>query len=106
MKIVDGSRNEQNRISELFFSCNIQCPFLADDNVCEIYEIRPCVCWSYRNYKNKSECQECFKPQHSCAFVDLDISLTKEMYNHGKYIIKHQDYYLLIYALGKMLFLC
>lgn len=104
MKTVDGSQAEQDRINNLFFQCNIRCPFLSEDNICEVYEIRPCVCWSYRNYHNKSECKESFNPQHSCAFTELDMSMTKEMYVHGKRIIKHQDYYLLIYALGKMLY--
>lgn len=105
MKVVDGDQKEQDRINKLFFSCNIRCPFLSQDNECKIYEIRPCVCWSYRNYKDKSECKECFNPRHSCAFVNLDLVMTKEMYNHGQKVMKHKEYYLLIYAIGKMLFM-
>lgn len=106
MKVVDGSQEEQDRVNQLFYDCKIRCPFLSHDDQCDIYEIRPCVCWTYRNYKNKSECQKCFNPEHSCAFVSLDTVMTKDMYNHGSNIIKHQEYYLLIYAIAKILFIC
>ena len=104
MKVVDGSQEEQDRINQLFYNCKIRCPFLNQNNLCSIYEIRPCVCWTYRNYKNKEECQKCFNPEHSCAFVSLDIVMTKDMYNHGAKFIKHKEYYLLIYAIAKILF--
>lgn len=103
MKLVDGSQEEQDRINQLFYDCKIRCPFLSQDNQCGIYEIRPCVCWTYRNYKNKEECHKCFKPEHSCAFLSLDMVMTKDMYNHGCKFIKHTEYYLLIYAIAKML---
>lgn len=104
MKIVDGSKEEQDRISRMFFDCKIRCPFLSQDNQCSIYEIRPCVCWTYRNYKSQEECKKCFNPEHSCAFVRLDIVMTKEMYNQGSKFIKHKEYYLLIYAIAKILY--
>lgn len=51
MKVVDGSQEEQDRVNQLFYDCKIRCPFLSHDDQCDIYEIRPCVCWTYRNYK-------------------------------------------------------
>ena len=104
MKVVDGCQEELDRSNKLFYDCKIRCPFLSQDNQCCIYEIRPCVCWTYRNYKNKEECQKRFNPEHSCAFVSLDIVMTKDMYNHGQKWIKHEEYYLLVYALSKILF--
>ena len=61
--------------------------------------------WIPQENENK-ECQKCFNPEHSCAFVSLDTVMTKDMYNHGSNIIKHQEYYLLIYAIAKILFIC
>lgn len=104
MIVVDGSQKEQDRINQLFYDCKIRCPFLSQDNQCDIYEIRPCVCWTYRNYKNKEECQKCFIPEHSCAFVSLDMVMTKDMYKHASKFIKHEEYYLLIYAIAKILY--
>ena len=49
MKVVDGSQEEQDRVNQLFYDCKIRCPFLSHDDQCDIYEIRPCVCWTYRN---------------------------------------------------------
>ena len=103
------NNSDENDIKNTINRFETSCYTLSKNKMnakCDIYEIRPCVCWTYRNYKNKSECQKCFNPEHSCAFVSLDTVMTKDMYNHGSNIIKHQEYYLLIYAIAKILFIC
>lgn len=40
-----------------YIQLNLRCPLLNDENMCMIYETRPCACWSYRNYGCKEECE-------------------------------------------------
>ena len=39
-----------------YFNLNISCPMLTEEGLCNIYEIRPSVCWSYRNYGDPKMC--------------------------------------------------
>lgn len=51
----------QRAIQEKYFKLNRNCVFLDDENCCMIHDIRPSLCWSYREYEDKGICRNsCF----------------------------------------------
>lgn len=50
---------ENQRVSyfEKYFSLDLPCPLLDDENKCLIYSVRPTNCWSYRAYHTTANCK-------------------------------------------------
>lgn len=94
------SYSDQAIINNEYYKLNIPC-ILLDNNLCSIYEIRPVVCWSYRNYRRKKDCQLNGTPKYGLPYIDLGVYVTNRMYKYIK--VNFIDYYLLPYAIDKIL---
>lgn len=52
------SRTVMDKIQDNYFKLNLKCPLLNDNNECMVYNVRPILCWSYKNYGEKILCEE------------------------------------------------
>lgn len=55
------SEEEQNLLQKKYFDLGIGCIFLDENKRCGVYQIRPSLCWSYREYDSCENCRaSCF----------------------------------------------
>lgn len=69
--------NETLKHSEEYFNMHLMCPFNNEKGECIVYDIRPIVCWGYRNYGKERDCEKKCNPKHVYAiknlFIDNDL---------------------------------
>jgi Fe-S-cluster containining protein len=68
-----------NQSKEKYFSLHLPCPFLGDENECIVYSVRPSICWTYRNYGNKIECEENYNAPHAIAHSNVEYAFVKRI---------------------------
>ncbi|WP_349946475.1 YkgJ family cysteine cluster protein [Lacrimispora sp. BS-2] len=103
LKLTDASVTEQIEINTKYFELNKSCPFLDSANSCSIYEIRPASCWAYRKYNKSNDCNLSCTPKYGYSYSTLDALVTERFYNNSKLHLRHNEYYIIPYALTKIL---
>lgn len=48
------------------------CVFLDEENSCSIYKVRPSLCWSYRNYGDKADCEKDYDVESTIKYDDWE----------------------------------
>lgn len=48
------------------------CVFLDEENSCSIYKVRPSLCWSYRNYGDKADCEKDYDVESTIKYGDWE----------------------------------
>lgn len=71
-------------IQQEFFSLNLPCPLLNEDNACSIYSFRPTLCWSYRNYGSATQCKQNWDVPTAIKYDDWDSRVTRQFYQIKK----------------------
>ncbi len=70
-KEINKIRNEK-KLQKQYFDLNISCVFLDEENLCSIYRVRPSLCWSYRNYGDKADCEQNFDVSTTIKYDDWE----------------------------------
>lgn len=88
--------------SKKYFSMHMQCPFISDNGTCLIYEIRPIVCWQYRHYGKKSDCEERHDPNLALPVYNNEY-IDNTLFSLGEKYIDKFEKKLLVDFLNKIL---
>lgn len=75
---------KEHEFQQKYFSMNLQCPFLDDSHGCMIYNIRPSVCWTYRNYGNPRDCSDSWDITTSVKYEDWESRVLERTYQAKK----------------------
>lgn len=70
-KEINIARNEKI-LQDKYFKLSMPCVFLDEENSCLIYNVRPSLCWSYRNYGNKMECEKDYDVASTIKYGDWE----------------------------------
>lgn len=70
-KAINTIRNEK-LLQEQYFKLGMPCVFLDEENNCQIYKVRPSLCWSYRNYGDKAECEKKYDVASTIKYGDWE----------------------------------
>lgn len=81
---------------------NLPCLFL-EDNTCSIYNIRPISCWTYRQYNDKKNCDILNNLKYDYNYSGIGNYVASKMYKCGIKLVNHNRYYLLPYAIRKII---
>ncbi|WP_252247037.1 hypothetical protein [Clostridium sp. ZBS4] len=95
------TEKEQEDINKEYFQFQFKCPLLNCDRECICYDIRPSVCWTYRNYGDAIDCSGTCTPPYGHPYISSGTRVTKKLYE--TYIQKSQNYRLLPYAIYEIL---
>lgn len=72
------AQKTEEKMKETYFSLHLPCPFLDENNACMVYQIRPTVCWAYRNYGDCALCQNSHDVPTAILYEDWEqIVLTR-----------------------------
>ena len=65
------ARNEKI-LQEQYFKLSAPCVFLDEENSCMIYDVRPSLCWSYRNYGDREACEKNYDVPTTIKYDDWE----------------------------------
>lgn len=74
------TKEKEQSLQKDFFSFKMKCPFLNNDLNCMIYEVRPTVCWSYRNYGNPEACKDNWDILTTLKYDDWEKRFLERLY--------------------------
>lgn len=70
-KVINTTRKEEV-IQDKYFKLKMSCVFLDEENSCSIYKVRPSLCWSYRNYGDKADCEKDYDVESTIKYDDWE----------------------------------
>ena len=70
-KVINTTRKEEV-IQDKYFKLKMPCVFLDEENSCSIYKVRPSLCWSYRNYGDKADCEKDYDVESTIKYDDWE----------------------------------
>lgn len=70
-KEINNIQNEKI-LQKKYFELDMSCAFLDEENSCLIHRVRPSLCWSYRNYGNRSDCEKDYDVDSTIKYGDWE----------------------------------
>lgn len=97
--VINVTRNEKV-LQDRYFKLGMPCVFLNEENSCSIYSVRPLLCWSYRNYGDKEECEKDYDVPTTIKYGDWEHRVFERILTARP---PHKGLYVLSYAIKEMM---
>lgn len=98
-RVINSTQNEKV-FQDKYFKLDMPCVFLDEENSCSIYSVRPSLCWSYRNYGDKEQCEKDYDVPTTIKYGDWEHRVFERILTARP---PHKGLYVLPYAVKEMM---